>query len=96
MTRPVRAATEGRPPPSRDQVLRGPRRRARHRSLSMRKLGEDLGVEVMSLYNHVGSKGEMLDDMIDLVFSEIDRPGLRAGECRGHGPDGALLARPAG
>ena len=30
-------------------------------SLSMRKLGEVLGVEAMSLYNHVASKGDLLD-----------------------------------
>jgi AcrR family transcriptional regulator len=46
-------------------------------SLSMRKLGEVLGVEAMSLYNHVTSKGDLLDGMIDYVFSEI---GLPAGE----------------
>src|SRR2546421_5535263 len=42
--------------------------------LSMRKLGEALGVEAMSLYNHVANKGELLDGMVDLVFSEIDLP----------------------
>jgi hypothetical protein len=40
----------------------------------MRKLGEALGVEAMSLYNHVASKGDLLDGMIDLVFSEIGLP----------------------
>ena len=40
----------------------------------MRKLGEVLGVEAMSLYNHVANKGDLLDGMIDLVFSEIDLP----------------------
>jgi AcrR family transcriptional regulator len=43
-------------------------------SLSMRKLGEKLGVEAMSLYNHVRSKVDMLDGMVDVVFSEIDLP----------------------
>ena len=43
-------------------------------SLSMRKLGEALGVEAMSLYNHVASKSDLLDGMIDVVFSEIDLP----------------------
>jgi AcrR family transcriptional regulator len=43
-------------------------------ALSMRKLGETLGVEAMSLYNHVASKGDLLDGMIDLVFSEIGLP----------------------
>ena len=46
-------------------------------SLSMRKLGQALGVEAMSLYNHVASKSDVLDGMIDIVFSEI---GLPAGD----------------
>jgi AcrR family transcriptional regulator len=41
-------------------------------SLSMRKLGDALGVEAMSLYNHVANKGDLLDGMVDFVFSEID------------------------
>jgi AcrR family transcriptional regulator len=43
-------------------------------SLTMRKLGEALGVEAMSLYYHVASKEALLDGMVDLVFSEIDLP----------------------
>ena len=43
-------------------------------SLSMRKLGDALGVEAMSLYNHVANKDELLDGMVDLVFAEIDLP----------------------
>ena len=42
--------------------------------LSMRKLGESLGVEAMSLYNHVANKDDLLDGMVDLVFSEIPLP----------------------
>lgn len=42
--------------------------------LSMRKLGEVVGVEAMSLYNHVANKSDLLDGMTDLVFSEIDLP----------------------
>jgi AcrR family transcriptional regulator len=43
-------------------------------ALTMRKLGEVLGVEAMSLYNHVANKGELLDGMIDRVFAEIELP----------------------
>ena len=43
-------------------------------ALSMRKLGGELGVEAMSLYNHVASKSDLLDGMVDLVFSEIVSP----------------------
>ena len=43
-------------------------------ALSMRKLGQRLGVEAMSLYNHVANKDDLLGGMIDVVFSEIDLP----------------------
>ena len=43
-------------------------------SLTMRKLGDALGVEAMSLYNHVANKDDLLDGMIDLVFAEIELP----------------------
>jgi AcrR family transcriptional regulator len=43
-------------------------------SLSMRRLGQALGVEAMSLYNHVPGKEALLDGMVDAVFAEIDLP----------------------
>jgi AcrR family transcriptional regulator len=43
-------------------------------ALSMRKLGEAVGVEAMSLYHHVANKEDLLDGMIDVVFGEIDLP----------------------
>jgi AcrR family transcriptional regulator len=43
-------------------------------SLSMRKLGQEVGVEAMSLYNHVRNKEDILNGMVDVVFSEIDVP----------------------
>jgi AcrR family transcriptional regulator len=48
-------------------------------SLSMRKLGEAVGVEAMSLYHHVANKDDLLDGMIDVVFGEIDLPSSGAG-----------------
>jgi len=42
--------------------------------LSMRKLGAELGVEAMSLYNHVENKDDILDGMIDHVFQTIPLP----------------------
>ena len=42
--------------------------------LTMRKLGQEVGVEAMSLYNHVANKEDLVDGMIDLVFGEIDLP----------------------
>jgi AcrR family transcriptional regulator len=62
---------------SRDQVLRAAVALADEggiEALSMRKLGQTLGVEAMSLYNHVASKGDLLDGMIDVVFGEIGLP----------------------
>jgi AcrR family transcriptional regulator len=41
-------------------------------SLSMRKLGQELGVEAMSLYNHVANKEDVLDGMVDIVVGEIN------------------------
>jgi AcrR family transcriptional regulator len=41
---------------------------------TMRKLGQRLGVEAMSVYNHVANKDDILDGMLDLVVSEIDLP----------------------
>ena len=43
-------------------------------SLSMRRLARELGVEAMSLYNHVASKAELVDAMADVVMAEVDLP----------------------
>jgi AcrR family transcriptional regulator len=42
----------------------------------MRKLGAEVGVEAMSLYNHVRDKEDLLDGMVDLVFAEIELPPI--------------------
>src|SRR5438270_4020817 len=43
-------------------------------SLSMRKLGQALGFEAMSLYNHVARKDDVLDGILDLVLDESEPP----------------------
>jgi AcrR family transcriptional regulator len=43
-------------------------------SLTMRKLGQTLGFEAMSLYNHVANKDELIDGMLDLVLAESETP----------------------
>jgi AcrR family transcriptional regulator len=43
-------------------------------TLAMRKIADALGVEAMSLYNHVANKDEILDGMVDLVFAELEMP----------------------
>jgi len=42
--------------------------------LSMRRLGEELGVEAMSIYNHVVNKVDLKNGMADAVFGEIELP----------------------
>jgi AcrR family transcriptional regulator len=43
-------------------------------ALTMRRIGQQLGSEAMSLYRHVENKDEVLDGIVDLVYSEIDVP----------------------
>lgn len=69
--------TKKRLPLSREQVLRAAVVLADERGaegLTMRKLAKELGVEAMSLYNHVTSKDDLLDGMVDIVFGEIEAP----------------------
>src|SRR5436305_8634489 len=47
-------------------------------SLSMRKLGQALGVEAMSLYRYVDNKDNLLDGIVNLVLEEFELPS--AGE----------------
>src|SRR6478736_4005895 len=49
-------------------------------ALSMRKLGQSLGYEAMSLYNHVANKDDLLNGILDLVLAEMEPPD----------PDGGL------
>jgi AcrR family transcriptional regulator len=43
-------------------------------ALSMRRLGQALGVEAMSLYNHVANKGELVAAMVDSVVEQFELP----------------------
>jgi AcrR family transcriptional regulator len=40
-------------------------------SLTMRNLGQALGVEAMSLYNHVANKEDVLDGLVEVVVGEV-------------------------
>jgi AcrR family transcriptional regulator len=60
-------------------------------ALSMRKLGQALGYEAMSLYNHVANKDDLLDGILDLVLAEMEPPdpagglpAIRAGALSAH------------
>jgi AcrR family transcriptional regulator len=66
-----------RAPLTRERVLRAAIALADERGaqeLTMRKLAKELGVEAMSLYNHVANKDDLLDGMVDMVFGEIEAP----------------------
>jgi AcrR family transcriptional regulator len=43
-------------------------------ALSMRRLGRELGVEAMSLYNHVAGKEDLEHGIVELVLGEIENP----------------------
>src|SRR6476660_8538914 len=42
--------------------------------LSMRKLARELGVEAMSLYNHVANKGDLVGGIVDRIVGEFELP----------------------
>jgi AcrR family transcriptional regulator len=69
--------TEPRLPLSRDRILRAALELADEggiEALTMRKLGQVLGFEAMSLYNHVANKDDVLRGIIDLVLDETEPP----------------------
>jgi AcrR family transcriptional regulator len=43
-------------------------------AFSMRGLAHELGVVPMALYKHLANKEELLDGMVDIVFSEVELP----------------------
>ncbi len=43
-------------------------------AVTMRAVAAKLGVEAMSLYNHVANKEDILDGMVDMVVGQIDLP----------------------
>ena len=70
-------ATNARIPLSRERILSGALELADAsgvEALTMRRLGEELGFEAMSLYRHVANKDDLLDGMLDLVLAEWQRP----------------------
>jgi AcrR family transcriptional regulator len=71
------AKTERRAPLTRDRVLDAALRLVDEggiESLSMRKLGQALGVEAMSLYNHVANKDDVIKGILERVADEMERP----------------------
>jgi len=74
-----RAASAPRQPLARERVLQTALRLADDagiEALSMRRLAQALGVEAMSLYNHVANKVDLLDGMVEQVMAEIELPAI--------------------
>jgi AcrR family transcriptional regulator len=66
-----------RTPLSRDRVLRTAVELADEagiEAVSMRRLGQELGVEAMALYRHVRNKDELVDGMIERIVGDIEAP----------------------
>jgi AcrR family transcriptional regulator len=81
MTTRTATRPRGREPLTRERVLGTALRLADQgglEALSMRKLGQALGVEAMALYYHFANKERVLDGIVDLVFGEIDVPAIGA------------------
>jgi AcrR family transcriptional regulator len=79
MSVPQAARARGREPLSRERVLRGAVKVADAgglTGLTIRSLAQELGVKPMSVYYHVANKDEILDGIVDIVFSEIELPTI--------------------
>jgi AcrR family transcriptional regulator len=75
MTKKSGPAGKRRVPLDRERVLRAAMALADAdgiEALSMRRLGHTLGVEAMSLYNHVSNKDEILTGLVDIIVGDID------------------------
>ena len=76
-TRKGAAQPGSRPPLNRDRILAAAVEIADERgvgAVTMREVASRLGVEAMSLYNHVANKDDILDGMADLVAEQFDLP----------------------
>jgi AcrR family transcriptional regulator len=95
-------AAHEREPLSRDRVLRAAMAVADSgglASLTIRSLAQELGVKPMSVYHYVANKDEILDGIVDIVFSEIELPKVGGDwrdemRRRAHSARGALRAHP--
>jgi AcrR family transcriptional regulator len=77
MASPTHASAAPRAPLSTERVLQAALRLADAggtEALTMRRLGQELGVEAMSLYKHVANKDAILDGIVDLAVGEITLP----------------------
>ena len=49
-------------------------------AVTMRRIGRELGVEAMSLYNHVSDKEDILSGIVEAVMAEFDFPDDETGD----------------
>jgi AcrR family transcriptional regulator len=71
------STAERRTPLTRERVLRTAMDLADRdglEALSMRRLGQELGVDAMALYRHVRNKDDLLDGIVEVIVAEIERP----------------------
>jgi len=71
------SARRRREPLTRERIVRAALRLMDQEGLeavTMRHLGRELGVEAMSLYNHVEDKEDILDGILEMVMAEFDFP----------------------
>jgi len=77
MSTDTQPSAQPRIPLTRDRILRAALRIADEEgldALTMRRLGQELGVQAMSLYNHVANKDDLYQGIVDLVMDEIEVP----------------------
>ena len=77
MVAPAATTRPARRPLTRKRVLRAAMVQADRgglEELTMRKLADALHVAPMALYRHVANRDDLIDAMIDVVFSEIEVP----------------------
>ena len=77
MVKPAGDSAAERVPLTRERVLAGAMTVADAGgigALTIRSLAQELGVKPMSVYHYVAGKDEIIDSIVDLVFSEIDLP----------------------
>jgi AcrR family transcriptional regulator len=70
-------AMRPRDPLKRERIIEAAIRLADERGIgavSMRTLARNLGVQAMSLYNHVAKKDDVIDGMVDVVIGQIELP----------------------
>src|SRR6476469_2028788 len=68
---------ERRTPLTRERVLQAAvdlADRGGNEALSMRKLGQELGVDAMALYRHVRGKDDLLDGLVEVIVGQSERP----------------------